>query len=335
MRVKIGQEQKRKGEKMKKKVISTLLIFAVMAGLLLAGTAKAPSESWDVVLTATLGIYSDLSYFGVRSDATDGFDLAYDKVDPPLPPTGVVSYFWYPDNPATPVNLRKLSTSKIPPSTLMTWTYNVTAADTGGGTMYITWSASDIANVPVDYGVYLQCPDGSIIDMRTVTEHSFSAVDGTTYGFTIYVGGYDFDLLLSAGWNMVSFPCIPIDDASFDNIFNGISYYQVLTWDGASYVTLVPSDEPEAGRGYWVLVLEAVTVTITNGFPVDSYELDLPAGWSMIGSVITGTVDPGLVFPSYYQLLTWGGTSYVDATTIEPGKGYWALVLVETHIVVD
>jgi hypothetical protein len=113
------------------------------------------------------------------------------------------------------------------------------------------------------------------------------------------------------------------------NIFRDIGYYQVLTWDETSYVK--PS-VAEIGRGYWVLVLEETTVNVTAGAPVESYELDLPAGWSMIGSIYDSTVDASTVFPGYYQLLTWSGTSYVTATTIEPGKGYWALVLAPTHV---
>jgi len=134
---------------------------------------------------------------------------------------------------------------------------------------------------------------------------------------------------LHAGWNMVSFPVIPTN-TTFASIFTGKGYYQVLTWSGTSYTTPI---NVATGRGYWVLVLSETTLEI-EGVPVDSYELDLPAGWSMIGSVYGSIVDAESVFPDYYQLLTWSGTSYVTATTIEPGKGYWALVLEPTHIIV-
>jgi hypothetical protein len=141
---------------------------------------------------------------------------------------------------------------------------------------------------------------------------------------------FEFDLNLNAGWNMASFPVIPAN-TSFSSIFSGVGHYQVLTWSGTSYVA--PTNV-EAGRGYWVLVLSATTVDIT-GLPVESYERDLPAGWSMIGSVYGTAVDAETVFPDYYQLLTWSGTSYIAATTIEPGKGYWALVLTPTQIKVQ
>jgi hypothetical protein len=132
---------------------------------------------------------------------------------------------------------------------------------------------------------------------------------------------------------MISFPVIP-KNASFANIFNGTGYYQVVTWDGTSYVT--PTNA-EAGVGYWALVLENTNLTVT-GELVESYASSLPAGWSMIGSVYGKTVNASNVFGSdYYQLLTWNGFSYIDAnsTGIEPGKGYWALVLTPTNITVD
>ena len=139
-----------------------------------------------------------------------------------------------------------------------------------------------------------------------------------------------FDLNLEAGWNMLSFPCIP-DDAGFSSIFEDIGFYQVLTWDGSSYVT---PTEAEAGVGYWVLVLEETTISLVDANPVMSYTKTLPAGWSMIGSIYDQTVDADDVFPGFYQLLTWDGSSYVTSTTIEPGKGYWALVLEQTTITV-
>jgi subtilisin family serine protease len=139
---------------------------------------------------------------------------------------------------------------------------------------------------------------------------------------------YESTLELNAGWNMVSFSVIP-DDTSFASILSGVSYYQVVTWTGTSYMT---ATNVEAGHGYWVLVLSATSLTI-EGVPVESYEIDLPAGWSMIGGIHDATVNAGDIFSSYYQLVTWSGTSYVTATTIEPGKGYWALVLEPTRII--
>jgi hypothetical protein len=181
-----------------------------------------------------------------------------------------------------------------------------------GGTASVPWTELDLGTT---YFWYAVAEDGN-----------GGMTQSDTWNFTTFTSVV-YHLSLNAGWNMVSFPVTPAD-TSFSSIFGGLPYYQVLTWSGTSYVT--PTNM-EAGRGYWVLVLSSTTVDIT-GAPVESYELDLPAGWSMIGSIYGSTVNAATVFPSYYQLLTWSGTSYVTATTIEPGKGYWALVLTPTHI---
>ena len=51
--------------------------------------------------------------------------------------------------------------------------------------------------------------------------------------------------------------------------------------------------------------------------------------------MVGGTFDEAQaadVFPGFYQLVTWTGTGYTTATTFEPGRGYWALVLANTQI---
>jgi len=135
-----------------------------------------------------------------------------------------------------------------------------------------------------------------------------------------------FDMELVSGWNMISLPVIP-DNPLTSSVLSGVEYYQLVTWSGTGYVT---ATEFEAGRGYWLLVLSDVNVTV-SGTPVESLNLTLSPGWSMIGGLYTAVqvVD---VFPGFYQLVTWTGTGYTPATVFEPGKGYWALVLEETQI---
>jgi hypothetical protein len=174
--------------------------------------------------------------------------------------------------------------------------------------------------------------DGTSIDFvydSTSKIARFNATFSSGAG-RIVVDWDHYELHLEAGWNIISFPVIP-SNPSFSNIFKSVDYYEVLTLDGTGYAT--PSTA-EVGYGYWVFVLSAITLNIT-GTPVESYERDLPAGWSMIGSIYNTTVDAGTVFPDWYQLLIWTGTGYVSATTIEPEKGYWALVLTSTHIGVE
>jgi len=220
-----------------------LLIFTTSLNLL---RAFAPDVAeWDVSLTAALGDYSDVSVFGVRSEATEGFDTAYDEVDPPAPPVGVVSYFWYPDNPTSPVDLRRLSVSMIPPSPPMTWTYEVkpVAID---GTMTISWSVSEIATIPAEYSVYLQCPDESMINVRMATEYSFLAEPDTTYTFSVIIaraGDVDWD-----------------GDVDLDDLYYVLIAYSMTIEDAMATYGVPPGTDID-GDGtvdlddlYWVLI---------------------------------------------------------------------------------
>jgi len=152
--------------------------------------------------------------------------------------------------------------------------------------------------------------------------------EDSTYYFEILVSAeVEFTLELRAGWNMVSLPISPDEVLIASSILDGVEYYQLVTWSGSGYVE---SSEFEAGRGYWLLVLSDVNVTV-SGQPIDSLALSLSPGWSMVGGTYE-EVQAADVFPDYYQLVTWTGSGYTAATSFEQGRGYWALVLEETQI---
>lgn len=81
---------------------------------------------------------------------------------------------------------------------------------------------------------------------------------------------------------------------------------------------------------YLLLMLEETNVTVT-GQQISEVTLDLPAGWSMVCGP-DSTVQAAEVFPGFYQLVSWGGTGYLTATSFEPDKAYWALVHQETTV---
>lgn len=294
--------------------------------------SPAPA-GWNATLTSSQDSYSDTCTFGVKSDATYGFNTAYDQVKSPSPPQGVYSYFNYPSNPNSPVNLQKLGTSIVGPwpADNANWTYQVKAVGTDGP-MTISWS--NIAIIPSTYVVTLLngTDSATVANMRQTNSYTFQATADITYTFTIQVTtNAQFTINLSAGWNMVSFPMIP-SNPSFSSIFSNVGYYQVLTWNGNGYVTPTTA---EAGTGYWILVLNNTNITIT-GQPVTNYQLSVQPGWSVIGGINGKTVNAYYLFGgSFYELLTWNGSQYVTATTIEPGKSYWLLVTSTTNVTVS
>ena len=286
-------------------------------------------KEWGMGLTSSVSGYSDVTRIGVQFSATTGFDTALDVINPPQSPVGVDGYISCPTNPIAPVDLTKLKTSIVPPQQDINYTYKIDTIGTNGP-LTISWNSQEVSTLPQQYGAFLLDPSGNTLaNMRNVNSYSFAAATDQSYSFTVRVViQATLTLSLSTGWNMVSFSVIPTAGTSFVNIFSGISGAQVKTWTGTSYTT--PTDV-EIGRGYWVLVLAPTTLSII-GIPVTSYSLDLSTGWSMIGSVNQGTITDALVFPGFYQSLTWTDNSYVSATTIEPGVGYWVVVLAPTHI---
>jgi len=281
---------------------------------------------WSASLSVDVVGSSAGIVLGLDEEATVGFDAgAGDALVSPAPPSGVSAYFHYPDNPSSPVDKRKLSTSLLPVTYPAEWILKVQTIGVSGDAI-LNWSSSEIDAIPVNYSVTLDTPSGRV-DMRSANQYSWNADADTTYSFTVSVTSeVEFTLELRAGWNMVSLPVVP-DDMSAASVLDGIAFFQLVTWSGSGYVA---SSEFEAGRGYWLLVLEDVNVTV-SGEPVDSLSLSLSPGWSMVGGAYD-EAQAAEVFPGFYQLVTWTGTGYTPATVFESGRGYWALVLEETQI---
>jgi len=281
---------------------------------------------WSASLNVLVGENSANLFYGLDEDATVGFDAGVgDALVSPAPPSGVTAYFYYPDNPSSPIDQRKLSTSLVPVEYPVEWTFQVRTIGVSGGAS-VGWGLGDIAKIPENYTVTLDTPSGGM-DMRTGENYSWSADADTMYSFTVSITAeIEFTLELSVGWNMVSLPVVP-DDSSAASILSGVGFYQLVTWSGTGYVV---ASEFEVGKGYWLLVLENVNVTV-SGLPADSVSLTLSPGWNMIGGP-NEIVVSGDVFTGFYQLVTWTGTGYIPVTEFDPGNGYWALVLEETQI---
>ena len=295
-------------------------------GWLTAAFEEAPAD-WSVSLSVDVGVYSALNtIFGMREGATGSFDVdAGDQLVPPPPTMGVSSYFFYPDNPTGLPDYRKLMTSYYDIEYPAQWTLLVKTHSVAGE-VNLSWASSEIAEIPEDYYVSLETPTGTV-NMRVETYYTWTAIEDATYEFNITLTpDFEFTLVLSAGWNMVSLPVMP-EDPSAASVLSEVGFYQLVTWSGTGYVMATSFEE---GRGYWLLVLQDVNVTV-KGQSVDRVSLTLPPGWSMIGGP-NSVVEADDVFPGFYQLVTWSGAGYVIATNFEPGRGYWALVLEETQI---
>lgn len=157
-----------------------------------------------------------------------------------------------------------------------------------------------------------------------------------------------FNLELERGWNFVS---VPLTDAAYqsdtcdfasqpENARNQPAWH----FDGTQYQSAGKlsdgSIRTDHGKAYWVYSDVACTATFT-GVPYSAYNQyalrgggnppTTPAGWNMIGALNQPTefdrvrnncaiIGTGL----FWYNATTGG--YRTATTIEPGRGYWAFI---------
>jgi len=137
-----------------------------------------PAQSWDASVTATFSGRSDGAFFGVRPDATPGFDTAYDLPEPPAPPEPpyVRTYFDYPGQVP-----RELHRSCLNPENLE-WPLRIDYRD-GIENITLTWN---VENVPTGDNVLLYRGDNLVANMRSTGSYTLEVSSGS-YDFRIVV----------------------------------------------------------------------------------------------------------------------------------------------------
>ena len=161
---------------MKIKAIAIALILAI----LLSPTA---AQEWKVNLTVVFPALNDTVTFGVKLDATDGFDLNIDVPEPPPPLDGRQAYFYYPENPKS--WQQKLSESYVASNFSLAFPLVVIYPDPSITNITIEWNATDLDDVPSFYSIELI--GEQTINMREQTNYTFTTEVGKDYNFTIKV----------------------------------------------------------------------------------------------------------------------------------------------------
>ena len=87
------------------------------------------------------------------------------------------------------------------------------------------------------------------------------------------------------------------------------------------------------GLDNWVARNRTQVVLVVSEVVASGFQLNLIAGWNMVSSFDMEVIAED-VFPGFFQLVTWNGKGYVPVDVMEPGKGYWALVLEDTNITI-
>jgi len=143
------------------------------------------------------------------------------------------------------------------------------------------------------------------------------------------------NMVLAAGWNMISLPVVPIDPTIQILFPEAIAVFEFTTM----YELRGADDTLDASKGYWLYLPEAKTYSIV-GLPIDYYTLpDMGAAWSMIGacsypsrvSVSSGTIRAVFGFSTKYDLIGSGN----NVGLLEPGKGYWINLSEQADIIMS
>jgi len=164
-----------------------------------------------------------------------------------------------------------------------------------------------------------------------------------TFSFTIQAY-YTFTLELKQGWNLISLPLEP-EDIAVANVLSGISEKYAIVWgfDPAAgwkkYQPGKPSDLQELmpGRGYWIKMREAQSLSMVGNLP--SKSVLLSSGWNLVGFNSRESMDvtAALAGISEKCLIVWGFDPAAgwkkyqpgkpsDLQTFEAGNGYWIKV---------
>ena len=150
--------------------------------------------------------------------------------------------------------------------------------------------------------------------------------DGVCIELNVISSEVRSNILLDAGWNLISIPVIPAD-SRVDAIFGDKITPPVYEYD-AGYKS-VTSLEPK--KGYWVLADSPVGIDITGTVPAN-LEVTVVPGWNLIGPV-----SPDVRVSSFANITppVYGyDAGYKSATTMERTRGYWVLTSAETTLIV-
>lgn len=134
---------------------------------------------------------------------------------------------------------------------------------------------------------------GNLLD-TTWTSSNRSDHEFTTIAEDVPVTS--FSIPLNAGWNLISLPLIP-ENSDIANVLAGISTNVKIVWyyEDGDWVFYVPGgtgntlDKMEDGKGYWIDMTTAATLTITgsempNGGPEAPVSYPLVEGnWNLVG----------------------------------------------------
>ncbi|RLE50611.1 MAG: hypothetical protein DRJ21_01610 [Candidatus Methanomethylicota archaeon] len=303
------------------------------------------TESYSIILTV-----------GMHEDATDGFDVDFDDTIPPKPPEAdFEAYIWHPDYPSL---LRRLSKSIVAFHDDYEWIVKVAFYEPT--TVQVKWNLTDLLDALIRKYV--------LIFNDTSTGEVFNMITRISYNITSSTAPATRQIKIKA-LRDVKAPIIynlnpppnstvgpmPIISANYTDDLAGINTRFIRMFlDGVnitdqclitpSYIKYEPSGALGIGWHNVTLIVAdyANNVNVTSWiFNVGlQYKLELKKGWNLISFPLIPTENtPEKIFKDigFYSIYTYDSLNrkYIKPTTIEPGVGYWVLVLEDVNITIS
>jgi len=282
--------------------LSSILLLVLPAWL----AAQTPYTSWDFTLRARTNVQLDtLARLGVRPDATDDFDNAYDVPRPPRSPSGAYLEVYFPHSGGSypPILGSKYATDFRSVSD-PTWDVSVECDQTGPITLY--WDSSEVDMIDPRLQLFLvDLTTGSKVNMRRDGRYTFTSASRRDFRI---VGAIKVDLtyLMEGFWNGAS----QVPDTVIGYLASGTGLHPLL--DSARTVLDVQGKGllvfPDAPTGsYYLLVRHRNHLEVWSASPqsltkgttaLDTYDFSTGAGTAYGTDALKAA---GPVF------LAWGG----------------------------
>jgi hypothetical protein len=275
------------------------------------------NEEFDIELTVTDALTNALSiYFGLKEDATSGYDADYDQFAPPSPPSGIFDVRILRDSEAYFKDFQPSSQQDV------TWRVKIQPVS-NSHPIVLSWDPEDLPE------------KGELIIRDAVTGNLFSY--DMMSGSSVSIGAdqaYLTEFIITysqsrkiqiaktyrSGWDLVGFP-VTSSTRGYRDWFLGAIENSLFGFNG----TYQNVSDLDPGKGYWLRFNSQSTV-IFEGDPNPAVSFELRPGWNLISgpseSVAVSSIEDSddIIIPG--SIFGFNG-SYVNATTIEPGRGYW------------
>ncbi len=180
--------------------------------------------------------------------------------------------------------------------------------------------------------------EGNAVDV------SLSADGNQTPSSPVILGiGGTTAIYLDEGWNLISLPLLPSDNA-ISTVLSSLAgqYASVWAYVAGSWKVYDPGDtglrdltSMDAGWGYWLDMNESATLAVSGFEPSDSIALE--SGWNLVGyhgadsqpmadalSSIDGKyVKVWAYMGGHWKMYDTDSPGFNDLTNMERGYGYW------------